>query len=160
MELQLPNFVVHQCEEIASCRCQNPIANFGCPPLSPWNQPKKGAKEEWWRMIIIRIYIYTVYIYMYIYIYVKWRNLFVMFFSLVHGPCRGLRHGSYGGRYGIAISCGTCGTWGMGALNSWNLSTDELLMWVTVWIKHFCGREWVESGSWWKMVHVLKFMES
>ena len=68
MELQLPNFVVHQCEEIASCRCQNPIANFGCPPLSPWNQPKKVPKkndEEW----LLYVYIYIPYIYMYIYMW-------------------------------------------------------------------------------------------
>ena len=44
-------------------RGRDPIANFGCPPLSPWNQPKKCQR----RMIII-LHI------------CMWRNLFVMIF--------------------------------------------------------------------------------
>ena len=98
----------------------------------------KSAKKKCQRSMMKNDY-YT-YICIYIYTYVKWRNLFVMFCS--PGP------------------------WTLPWVETWCLT--EVVMGSPYPVEHaapeakttnFCCGEWVESGSWWKMIHVLKFME-
>ena len=107
---------------MSESNCKFRMSSSFHPEISQKKCQRRMMKNDYYEYI---------YIYIHIYIYVKWRNLFVMFFS--PGP------------------------WTLPWVETWCLT--EVVMGSPYPVEHaapeakttnFCCREWVELGSWWK----------